>query len=317
MLAPIFQVAESILVVQTRPTLRTIIVLPIAVQWRLMTQLKIPSFDFPTELSFNVYASNQGDGETATVSYSTNGGGWQAPSSFTVSKPGNVESIDLTSLPELSGETNVRFRFEFDFNAWYLDDVTITGASGPGFVAGYEDLAVGDASYYAVDGLDPNTDYYFCVRAENLDGTSPNSATGMITTTVTGTPYYVWATENGVAPADINSNFDNDGLTDFEEYLLASDPDDSASQPALTQTSLIDELFQVIHRRSLAPEIIWDYLGDNSLPLSQTPLSAGAAYREYEIVSVERFDNYDLVTLSINIGLDDSFFFSIRATETQ
>jgi hypothetical protein len=51
-----------------------------------------------------------------------------------------------------------------------------TGGSGtPVYVAGYQNLAVGNVTSYAVTGLASSTTYYYVVRAENSGGTSPNS----------------------------------------------------------------------------------------------------------------------------------------------
>jgi len=50
------------------------------------------------------------------------------------------------------------------------------------YVSGYENLNVGSDTTYPVTGLDPDTRYYFRLRAENLAGTSGNSNTVIVST---------------------------------------------------------------------------------------------------------------------------------------
>lgn len=276
--------------------------------------LVTPAVDYPSELSFFVDASGGGNGITATVSYSINNGTWQSLSSFAVSTTGFVKTIDLTSSPKLDDVANVRFRFESSFNTWYLDDVSITSASSPGFVAGYEDLSVGKTYYHTVSGLDPNTAYYFRVRAVNAAGTGPSSGTGTETTRLTGSPYEVWASSQGITPADFTSDFDKDLLTDFQEYLFATDPKQSTSPTAPLQLSTENGNFQITFRRSLAPGIAWIYQGNTGLWAIHTVLNEGIGLMEYQIVSVVRFGTYEEVKLTVNTGGDPRFFFRVKAT---
>ena len=274
--------------------------------------LETAPVNFPASLSFYVDSSGGGNGQVASLSYSIGGGGWQSLDSFTVSTAGSVETVDLTTSPDLSGQSDVRFRFESGFNTWYLDDVLVTGSSGAGFVAGYEDLALGDTGRLAVVGLDPNTTYYYRVRAENAVGISANSATGNATTTLTGTPYAVWAAANSIAPADGTSDFDSDSLTDFEEYVFATDPKINNTQGDWQSFTRSGGEIQVTHRRSLAPGITWQYFGNDDLSATSTPLSAA----QYDIIDVVNFGSYEEVTLSINIGPAPRFFFWIEAAAT-
>jgi endonuclease/exonuclease/phosphatase family metal-dependent hydrolase len=92
--------------------------------------LETPAVNNPTSLTFYVDASNNGDGETASVDYRISGGSWQQLAEFVVSKDGINESIDLTSSPGLGFTTGVCFRFNSTFNTWYLDDVIIRAGSG-------------------------------------------------------------------------------------------------------------------------------------------------------------------------------------------
>ncbi|NCD23285.1 MAG: hypothetical protein EOL90_10150, partial [Spartobacteria bacterium] len=93
--------------------------------------LQTPATDFPTNLSFYVDASGGGNGQSATVDYTVNGGAWVSLGSFTVSTAGGTQNFSLNASPNLSVSQNVRFRFNSTFNTWYLDDVAVTVLSGP------------------------------------------------------------------------------------------------------------------------------------------------------------------------------------------
>lgn len=274
-----------------------------------------PTVNFPSALSFNVDASNAGNGQTATVSYSINNGTWLPLSSFAVSTTPSIKTLSLTSSPKLDDVSNVRFRFESIFNTWYLDDVTISSTAAPAFVSGYQNLSVGNQTYRTVSGLNPATTYYFRVRAVNPAGTSLNSATGNQTTRTTGTPYAVWAGDQGIAPASFTSDFDKDSLPDFEEYLFATDPKQPGTQAEQLQLSTANGDFQVTFRRSLAPGIAWNYQGNKDLSAIATDLVQGLGYANYQIISVVRMGSYDQVTLTINTGGDPTFFYRIKAAE--
>ncbi|MCB5259898.1 MAG: endonuclease [Candidatus Cloacimonetes bacterium] len=56
------------------------------------------------------------------------------------------------------------------------------------YVAGYQNLDVGNVSSYVVNGLAPDTDYYYVVRAANANGSSENSNTIEAFTQVISTP---------------------------------------------------------------------------------------------------------------------------------
>ncbi|MGB6222239.1 endonuclease/exonuclease/phosphatase family protein [Haloferula sp.] len=276
--------------------------------------LVTPPVDFPGELRFYVDASNNGNGQTGRVSYAINGGGWITLGEFVVSTAGNTEVFDLTSSPDLSAQAGVRFRFESSFSTWYLDDVVVDGAGSSSLVSGYDDLAVGNVSHCAISGLEPDTDYYFRVRAENANGTSGNSATGSERTRLAGTPYSVWAEDFGIAPADLTTDFDKDTVSDYEEFVFGTDPTFAGSGVEQISVEPSLEPFSLVYRRSIAPGLTWEYLAGDSLPLSETPLSPGIGYREYEVVSIVRFGDYEEVTLRVDTGLDSRFFFSVRAT---
>jgi len=66
-----------------------------------------------------------------------------------------------------------------------LSGIYVRAASGtptPVFVSGYQNLNVGNVTSFNVTGLQPNTTYYYVVRATNASGTSPNSNEISVTT---------------------------------------------------------------------------------------------------------------------------------------
>jgi hypothetical protein len=275
-----------------------------------------PAVNFPSNLSFYVDSSGAGNGKTATVSYSINNGTWLTLSSFAVSETLTLKSISLTGSPKLDDVSNVRFRFESSFNTWYLDNVVVISTAAPAFVNGYQDLSVGNHSHHAVSGLDPATTYYFRVRAVNPAGTSPDSGTGNEATRFTGSPYTVWASDHGIAPASFTSDFDKDSLSDFEEYLFATDPKQPGSQAEQLQLSTANGGFQIAFRRSLAPGIVWTHQGNSNLSAIGTDLMQGPGYAQYQIVSVVRMGDYEEVTLTVNRAGDPTFFYRIKAAES-
>ena len=86
-----------------------------------------PAVDYPTNLQFYADASGGGSGKVAQVEYQVAGGAWVLLHQFVVTSVGRTESVRLDLSPDLSGSTQVRFRFSSTFATWYLDDVRITG----------------------------------------------------------------------------------------------------------------------------------------------------------------------------------------------
>ena len=275
--------------------------------------LETPSTDFPATLSFYADASNNGDGNTATISYSVGGSSWQPLTAFTVSRNGIQESIDLTATPDLSMQTDVRFRFESSFSTWYLDDLVIVGGSSEQFVPGYENLAVGDVLNFAITGLEPSTQYYFRVRAEDGVDTSFSSTTASAITRDTGTPFTNWALDNGIAPPTDTSNFDGDSLTDLQEYLFATDP----AQPGSSSEAIAFEVtttgFGARIRQSFAPGATFDYLGSTDLVFGETALQEGAAVGQYRVLSTEQFGFFEEQFIEVNTAGMPRFFLRVRA----
>ena len=100
----------------------------------------------------------------------------------------NVQTLPCTpAAPSAQSATNVTFS-SFTAN-WssvsgatdYRLDVS-TSSSFTTYVPGYQDLSVGNVTSYPVTGLNPNTTYYYRVRAYNGCATSPNSSTKNVQT---------------------------------------------------------------------------------------------------------------------------------------
>ncbi len=56
------------------------------------------------------------------------------------------------------------------------------------YLPGYQNLPVGNVTSYMVTGLEPNTDYYYVVRAVNANGSSENSNSVEVFTQIISTP---------------------------------------------------------------------------------------------------------------------------------
>ena len=70
----------------------------------------------------------------------------------------------------------------------YLGSHNFTGGSTLTYVDGFENLNVGNVTSYNVSGLEPETTYFWVVRAYNNYGTSGNSTEGSVTTDEEPTP---------------------------------------------------------------------------------------------------------------------------------
>lgn len=169
--------------------------------------LTSPTVNYPTQMTFFVDASAGGDGLTTTNYYSLNGGAsWLPIGTFISTVAGATETQVLTSSPNLSGSTNVMFRFVSAYNTWYLDDVKVTGGSAgaPSYVPSYSNRTVAGTSQSAT-GLTAGAAYYFRVRAVNGGGTGTYSSVASVTTMVSATsPMFTggagpYSTTTGVA----------------------------------------------------------------------------------------------------------------------
>ena len=106
-----------------------------------------------------------------------------------------------------------------DATVYYLDVATDAGFTS--FVAGYNDLNMGNVSTYTVTGLSCNTTYYYRVRAANLCGTSGNSGTVDITTSALPPAAPTANAASNVAHTSFDANWTvSDGASNY--YLDVS-----------------------------------------------------------------------------------------------
>ena len=106
------------------------------------------------------------------------------------------------------------------------------GASSP--VAGYQDLAV-SSNIVRVSGLDPETEYSYRVRAENIGDTSDNSNTIMVSTTATSAGTGANTTIAGAATTvllPVISGFSNNNVV--LDPVTTSNDDFTVSVSAIT-----------------------------------------------------------------------------------
>jgi hypothetical protein len=275
--------------------------------------LTSPSFNFPEELSFFVESSGGGNGQTGSVSYSIDGAGWQLLESFVVSQSGDAVFVDLTADPDLTISADVRFRFESSFNTWYLDDVSVATVSQAGFAVGYEDLAVGDRTHFSVNGLDASTTYYYRVRAEDATMTSESSATGSTQTNLFSSALAAWSADEGISPLSSTSDADMDSILDQAEFAFGTDPNDPTSGADLLVAEPTESGFRVTVRQSTAPNLEFTYFGSEVLSDFGASLSEGVSVDQYSVISREGFGDYELVTLEIDTGSADQYFFIAEA----
>jgi len=150
--------------------------------------LTSPAVNYPTQMTFYVDASTPGNNKITTNYYSLDGGtSWSPVGTFTSTTAGATITQALTSSPNLSGATNVKFRFVSSYNTWYLDDVKVTGGSSgtPSYVPGYSNLTVSGISQ-SVTGLTEGATYYFRAAAANATSTGTYSTVTNVTTRFSG-----------------------------------------------------------------------------------------------------------------------------------
>ncbi|WNM20219.1 InlB B-repeat-containing protein [Flavobacterium capsici] len=143
----------------------------------------------PSSLAFYLGRSTNSTAKTLTVEVSTTSQttGFTTVATFDHSNvPSgsyNQYNVDLSAYSSNS-EVYVRFvKSSSTTSPWRLDDIVITGAF-PSYISGYENLAVAGLSQ-VVSGLNPQTTYYYRVRAESTNSTSVNSNVIEVTTAAT------------------------------------------------------------------------------------------------------------------------------------
>ena len=185
------------------------------------TYMISPAVDNPTQMTFYVDCSNPG---TTTNYYSLDGGSaWIPLSTVAVVEAGATVTNVLTNAPNLSGSTNVKFRFFSTFNTMYLDDVKVTGglAIPSSYVAGYSNRTVSGTNQ-VVTNLEADTTYYFRVRAVDGSCESTNSTTASVTTAnmTPGPPEWTALLDRGAPRA---SYFLGDYLATNFEFAVGTD----------------------------------------------------------------------------------------------
>ncbi|MFY7741864.1 MAG: fibronectin type III domain-containing protein [Flavobacterium sp.] len=143
------------------------------------TNDRLVSPNFPgalTSLSFWI----RGNGTNAISSFlieGFNGTSWQTIQNITNSIPtvGTIYNYTSSSSPALPNNvTQIRFTYTKGNGNLAFDDFSVNyNEIIPSFII--EDLNVGNVTSYQVTGLDPNTTYYYRVRAVNNSVTSSNS----------------------------------------------------------------------------------------------------------------------------------------------
>jgi hypothetical protein len=122
-----------------------------------------------------------------------------------------------------------------DWDAFPTDDITGLGSHTidnivPSFVPGYENLTVVGTSQL-VSGLDPNTNYYYRVRAVGPEDTSENSNV-INALTLEESTFGSIAAAPGVVCEDTAATFNLAGLSPSSTYTISYNIDGGATQTA-------------------------------------------------------------------------------------
>ncbi|HMN05626.1 MAG TPA: PKD domain-containing protein [Flavobacteriales bacterium] len=181
-------------------------------------RLTSPVFDGPaTSISYWYKGQGTNGSASALLTEGFNGSTWETIGTVT-SIPSNATGTQTYTLDANDGYVQFRFTYTKDQGNLAFDDFNVTySTGGPDFVPGYENLPVAGTSQ-EVTGLDPETTYYYRVRATSSCATSGNSNTESTTTTAAALIYYsqnsgnvsdaIWATVpvGTPGPAVFNAN---------------------------------------------------------------------------------------------------------------
>jgi len=131
------------------------------------------------------------------------GSAWTDGSFTTVNKTlvrkssvsGGVTSNPESGFPTLGTEWD---QYDQDVEE-YLESHTFSGGTTPSYVAGYENLSVGNVTSFEVEDLDPETTYYFRVRGEGEESCVGADSTVANVTTLEEevTDYYTLLNDRG------------------------------------------------------------------------------------------------------------------------
>jgi subtilisin-like proprotein convertase family protein len=191
--------------------------------------------DYPTQIVFYVDASSGGNGQTATLDYSINGGAFAQVGSFVARETGSNITFALNATPNLSGSTSVRFRFNSSFNTWYLDDVRINGGCPPGPVEqtppilapiGAKSALVSNLLQFAVTATPTDGDTV-TLSAENLPAGSEFGSTNEV-------GIFVWTAASPIGV--YTSRFlavDNDGTNSESVIITVSEQLPASTNPVV------------------------------------------------------------------------------------
>lgn len=157
-----------------------------------------PLLSSPTTISFWARTSWTTTDNTINIQYSTDASSWTDLAIYTAdgNDTGDITFVysQKTIDANLSGDYYIRWYMSARTGgSIYFDDILITSGTST-YVPGYENLDVGNVTSYPVTGLDPNTTYYYVVRAYNDYGTSEDS-----------NPTEVITEEEGPVPVELAS----------------------------------------------------------------------------------------------------------------
>ncbi|OAM91456.1 TonB-dependent receptor [Termitidicoccus mucosus] len=138
----------------------------------------------------------------------------------------------------------------------YYLDVSTDPAFGS-FVAGYNNLNIGNVTSYAVTGLMPGVTYYYRVRAAGAGGTSASSASGTVATTAAAS----YLVNDTFTDYDRIGGFD--GSATAPDSPIVSVPTDTNTQWVATSTSTLV---------ATGTGMVWNYVGTgNSMAVGYFP----------------------------------------------
>jgi hypothetical protein len=146
---------------------------------------------------------------------------------------GNSNTITVNTLPNAPAAPTANAATNITGSSFTANWSSSSGATGyrldvstsntfSSFVSGYQDLDVGNVLSGSVTGLSANTAYFYRVRAYNTGGTSGNSNTINVTTSMTGPTIFVDSVTGELAAID-SITFVRGPFTLTDNYNFSSD----------------------------------------------------------------------------------------------